>query len=408
MTRRHPLWRILAALAVLSLVAAACGDDNDDNTTAASDDNTDTSEAPADGGGDGGVTCEDISLGFFGALTGEAANLGINIAQGAQLAINQFNEENPDCQVGYEEFDSQGSPDQAPALAQEAIGNDSVVGIIGPAFSGESRAANPIFDEAGLPIITPSATGVDLSEQGWSIFHRALGNDASQGPAAATYILNELGATKIAVIDDASEYGKGIADIVRETVQGSDAELSTSQSIDPTSQDFSATVNAIRADAPDAIFYGGYYAEAGRLLKQLRDAGVETTFVSDDGAKDPGLVEAAGGDTAEGAIVTCPCAPIEDIEGGEEFAAAYAEAFDGAEAGTYSAEAYDSANAFLEAIKAGNTDRESINTYLNEELDFAGITKTLSFDEKGEVAEVTIYAYKVEGGEIVAVGAIEG
>lgn len=407
MTRRHPLWRLLALLAALGLFAAACGGDDGGETTAGGQ----TSETTAaDDGGQGqgqgeGVTCQDVSLGFFGALTGENANLGVNIAQGAELAITQFNEENPGCQVGYEEFDSQGSPDQAPALAQEAIGNESLVGIIGPAFSGESRAANPIFDEAGLPIITPSATGVDLSQQGWTIFHRAVGNDSSQGPAAAAYILGELGATSVAVIDDASEYGKGIADLVREAVQA-DGELSTSESIDPTSQDFSATVNAIRSDAPDAIFYGGYYAEGGRLLKQLRDAGVEATFVSDDGSNDPGLIEAAGADAAEGAILTCPCAPISEIEGGTEFQQAYQEAF-GDEPGTYSAEAYDAANAFLEAIKAGQTDRKGINTYLNEELEFEGITKTISFDENGEIAEVTIYAYTVEGGKIVPIGPIE-
>lgn len=398
MRSRRRLWRIVALLAVMMLVLAACGDDDDDTEAGGG---TDTTEAS--GGSGGGVECEDVSLAFFGALTGDNANLGVNIMQGAELAVEQFNEENPDCQVGFEKLDSQGSPDQAPALAQQAIGNESIVGIIGPAFSGESRTANPIFDEAGLPLITPSATGIDLSTNGWDVFHRAVGNDNSQGPAAAAYITDELGASKVVVIDDASEYGKGIADVVRDEL--GDA-VAASDSIDPAAQDYSSTVNEIRSADPDVIYYGGYYAEGGRLLKQIRDAGIDATFMSDDGALDPGLVEAAGAAAAEGAIATCPCAPAADIEGGPEFQEAYQEAY-GDEAGTYSTEAYDAASVFLEGIKEGNTTRESMLEFLNE-VTFEGLTKTLSWDETGEIAEITIYAYKVENGEFAPVGPIGG
>lgn len=392
---RRPLWRIVALLAVLAFVFAACGDDNDNETSSGG---SGTTEA-----GGGGVTCSDVAIGFFGALTGDNANLGVNIMQGAELAVKQFNEANPDCQVGFEKFDSQGSPDQAPALAQKAIGNKKLIGLVGPAFSGESRAANPIFDEAGLPIVTPSATGVDLSAQGWKIFHRAVGNDNSQGPAAAKYIVDTLKAAKVAVIDDKSEYGKGIADVVRQEL-GSKATVS--DSIDPQAQDYSSTVNKVKAAAPDAIFYGGYYAEGGRLLKQLRDAGVKATFVSDDGSLDKGLIEAAGAANAEGAVMTCPCAPIGDIEGGPEFQKAYKEAT-GDEPGTYSPEAYDAANVLLEGIKQGNTTREKLNDFLGT-VSYKGITKTLKWDDKGEIAEITIYAYTVKNGEITPIGPIKG
>ena len=127
----------------------------------------------------------------------------------------QYNEKHKDCQVKLKQFDSQGSETQAPALAKTAIDDKTVIGIVGPAFSGESKAADPAFNEAGLTTITPSATNPALAKNGWKTFFRALGNDASQGPAAAKYIKDDLKATKVFVMDDASEYGKGLADIVK-------------------------------------------------------------------------------------------------------------------------------------------------------------------------------------------------
>ncbi|MFM7411247.1 MAG: branched-chain amino acid ABC transporter substrate-binding protein, partial [Actinomycetota bacterium] len=292
-----------AALAVsLAFVAAACGDDND---SASTEDTTATADTTATGDttapAEGGVTCaEGTSLAFFGALSGDAGNLGQNIKKGAELAVAQFNAANAGCQVTLKEFDSQGSPDQAPALATEAIGDATILGIVGPAFSGESKAVNPAFDEAGLAIITPSATNEALNDNGWKIFHRALAGDDKQGPGIVAYIQNKLAAETVGVIDDASEYGKGLADIVRE---GLGDKVVASDSIDPAAADFSAAVSKMKEAAPAAIFYGGYYAEAGKLAKQLRDAGVESTLVFGDGVKDVGFVEAAG-PAAEGSIIT--------------------------------------------------------------------------------------------------------
>ena len=163
-------------------------------------------------GGDGGAACDQV-LAFFGPETGPAAGLGAPIIQGIELAIEEYNAD-ADCAVELTKFDSQGSPDQAPSLATEAAGNETIVGIVGPAFSGESAAAGPIFAEAGLPTVSPSATNPTLSENGWDTFHRALGNDATQGPAAAKYICDTVGAKSVFVIDDASEYGAGLASIV--------------------------------------------------------------------------------------------------------------------------------------------------------------------------------------------------
>jgi branched-chain amino acid transport system substrate-binding protein len=373
-----------APLLALALALTACGTSGGDDEASS-------------GGGEAG-TCEDVAIGYFGALTGSAANLGINIRNGVKLAVDQFNDKNADCQVGLEEYDSAGDPNQATGLATQAIGDDNVIGIVGPAFSGESDTAGPIFAEGGLPTITASATNPALSENGWKTFHRILGNDASQGPAAAAYISDVLGSKKVFVVDDASAYGAGLAEIVVDSlgdgVVGTDT-IQTGQT------DFSATVTAIRSSGADAVFFGGYYAEGGLLAAQMRGTGVTATFVVPDGVKDPGFVEAAG-DAAEGTIITCPCLPPEESQ---DFFKAYQKAFGSAPA-TYSAEAFDAANVFLQGILEGNTDRDSLLEWVND-YSGDGITKSIKFDENGEVENISVWAYKVENGEIVADQEIE-
>ncbi len=384
MTRTNKRVRGLVALiAATGLALSACG------TT---DDGGDGGDGGSGSGSDS-AAC-DLTLAFFGPQTGPAAGLGEPIINGAQLAIDEYNAD-AECEVAFEQFDSQGSPDQAPSLATEAVGNDAIIGVVGPAFSGESAAAGPIFAEGGLPTISPSATNPALSENGWDTFHRALGNDATQGPAAAVYIRDTIAAKSVFVIDDASEYGAGLAGIVEEELGDT---VVDSDTIQVGQTDFSATVTKVTSSDADTIFFGGYYAEAGLLIRQLRDGGFEGTFVVADGVKDPGYIEGAR-NAAEGTVITCPCIPAED-PAVTEFAAAYDAAFGGAP-GTYAAEAYDAANIFLDGIAEGVGTREEMLEFVNG-YDEAGITKQLKFDETGEPADVHVYAYKVEGGEIVS------
>ncbi len=388
MIRTTRRWRVAAATVAAGLTLTACGTTDDAEP-----------ESGGNGGEGGGEAACDVSLAFFGPQTGPAAGLGQPIIQGAQLAIDEYNAE-AECEVGYELIDSQGSGDQAPSLATEAAGNEAIIGIIGPAFSGEGAAAGPIFAEAGLPTVTPSGTGTTLSEQGWDTFHRALGNDATQGPAAAKYIQETIEAAGAFVIDDASEYGAGLANIVKDDlgdlVVGEDT-IQTGQT------DFSATVTRANASGADTIFFGGYYAEAALLIGQLRDGGFKGTFVVADGVKDPGYIDGAKA-AAEGTIITCPCIPAE-----EPAVADFAEAFEaefGGPPGTYAAEAYDAANIFLDGIAQGINNREDMLAFINE-YDEPGVTKQLAFDETGEPSDIHIYAYKVEGGQIVSEAEIE-
>ncbi|GAA1788652.1 branched-chain amino acid ABC transporter substrate-binding protein [Planosporangium flavigriseum] len=335
-------------------------------------------------------------IAFFGALTGGNAILGINIRDGAKLALKQYNDKHKDCTVDLVEKDSEGSAEKAPPLATAVAGDSKILGVVGPAFSGESKVANPILSSAGVVILTASATNPALATSGWKTFHRGLGNDASQGPAAARYIKNTLKAQKVFVIDDASEYGKGLADQVKQTlgtaVIGSDV-------IQEKQTDFSALVAKIQAANPDAIFHGGYVREGAPFLKQLRGAGVKATYVAGDGAKTDDLISGAGKDSAEGSILTCPCVPGDKVEG--SFPADY-KALSGRDPGTYSAEAYDAANILLKGIEAGNTTRAKLNDFVSK-YEGQGITTKFKFQDNGELDpnSVAVWAYIVKNGQIV-------
>lgn len=376
--------RVGTPLLAAALLLAGCG-----GSTGGNDGESATATGGDSGGGGGSEQCS-VKLGFFGALTGDAANLGINIRNGAELAVEQFE---GDCEVELVDYDSQGDPTQAPGLAKSAIDDEDVIGIIGPAFSGESEVAHPPFAEAGLPAISASATNPELSQNGWETFFRVLGNDATQGPAAASYISDTLGAESVFVIDDASAYGKGLADIVIEDL--GDAVVGT-DTIQQKQTDFSATVTKIRAVDPDVVFFGGYYAEAGLLISQIRDAGLTPTFVVGDGVKDDGFLTAAG-EAAEGTVITCPCLPPDQAEGtfAEDYEAEY-----GTVPATYSAEAYDATSIFLAGIEAGATTREEMLEFV-QGFEGDGVTKQLAFDENGEPAEVSVWAYTVQDGAIV-------
>lgn len=370
-------WRVAAAAAATALTLAACG-------------TTDSGDGGDSGDSASGEPACDLKIAFMGALTGPAAGLGAAAVNGAELAVEQYNKENSDCPVEFVKQDSQSDPEQAPGVAKDIIDDEKVIGLVGPLFSGESEAADPLFNEAGLPMITASATNPTLSEQGWEYFHRLLGNDATQGPQVSKVLTEIAKAEKPFLVEDDSAYGQGLTEEARkdlgDAVAGEDR-VTTGQT------DFQPTVTKILDADADAVFFGGYYPEAQIFIKQLRGAGFEGTFVVPDGVKDPSFPEVAG-DAAEGTIVTCPCIPGETVK---EFNDAYTEMFN-EEPGTYGPEAYDAANVFLDGIAEGIKDRKEMNDFVNE-YNEEGVSKTVSFDENGESEEIPIWSYEVKNGK---------
>ena len=190
MATKHTL-RTLAALSAAGLALTACGTTSSSSSTASS-----------------GSSCTSgQKLAFLGATTGDYGALGQNMVGGIKLALDEYNKEHSDCEVSLKVFDSQGDPDKATPLATQIVGDDSIVGLVGPGFSGESLATGKTFAAAGLPGISPSATNVTITQQGWATYHRVIGNDSAQGAADAKYMLETANAKKVFVIDDGSDYG---------------------------------------------------------------------------------------------------------------------------------------------------------------------------------------------------------
>ncbi|WP_084180723.1 branched-chain amino acid ABC transporter substrate-binding protein [Jatrophihabitans endophyticus] len=345
--------------------------------------------------GDGKAKCASgLSLAYIGTINGDSAALGQAIRNGAKLAVDQHNAANPGCKVGFKQFDSEGSPDKAPGVVTQAINSKDIIGVVGLPFSGESKAVGKAFNSAGLVTITPSATNPGLSQNGWKTFFRALGNDASQGPAAAKFISDDLKASKVCVIQDDSEYGTGLGAAVKKALG---SKVTCTDDVKTKQTDFSATVNKVVGAQPDAVFYAGYYPEAGPLAQQLKQQGYQGKFVAPDGTKDPEFIKAAGQSAAQGAYFTCPCVPA---DAAAKFASEYKKAY-GTEPQTYSSEAYDAATIQLAGIDKGNTTRAKLLTWVKG-YDADGITKHYKFAADGELSgTVAIWSYVVKGNEIV-------
>jgi len=341
-----------------------------------------------------------LKIAYQGPLTGPEAALGINELNGVKFALKKFLDANKSANVDpvVYEVDDQGDPAVAAPIAPKVAAEECVVALVGPAYSGASKVSLPVYLSAGLPIITPSATNPTLPEFGKSIFHRAVLTDDYQGPAAARLITSKVKNAAVFLVNDASDYAVGLQKTVDITLAG----RVVGKDVTPTgTTDFSATIAKIKKSKANAVFYSGYFSQAAVFVKQLRDSGSKIVFASGDGTLDNQFVKLAR-KAAEGALLTAPAIPFETAS--PKLAAEMVKA--GWTPGVYTTESFDAANFFLEAIKAGNTDRASINKYVSTKSS-KGLSKTLKFDADGEVSGADVNGFIIKNGKIVLLGAIK-
>ncbi|HEV7567001.1 MAG TPA: branched-chain amino acid ABC transporter substrate-binding protein [Microbacteriaceae bacterium] len=395
----------LAIAAAAGLLMSGCANQGSTSTsTSASKINIPaitTIQTPANAvlpAGDGKATCPaGLTLGYIGAETGANAQLGINIYDGVQLALDQHNKANPGCQVGFKKFDTEGDPTKATGPVTQAVNEADIVGVVGLPFSGESKATGNILEQKGLVHITPSATNPGLTTNGWTTFFRGLGNDAVQGPAAAKFVTGKLQAKKVYLVQDDSDYGIGLA---ATTSKALGSALIGTDKVTTGQKDFSAVISKIINAKPDAVYYSGYYAEGAPFDQQLVTKGYTGTFVAPDGVKDDQFIKLAGNASAN-AYFTCPCIPGELIP---TFESAYKTSFN-LEPGTYSIEGYDAATILLSGIDAGQTTRADLLAWVKS-YNKDGLSKHYKWDTTGELQAPTVYGYKVANGKIVPIGTI--
>jgi branched-chain amino acid transport system substrate-binding protein len=389
MSRRTPSWwRVSAVVVALALVSAACGDDKKDTNA----------------GGDGGGAAKPVSLAFVGPKTGDAANLGINILYGAQLAVKQENARQSDFKFTLKEFDTQGDPAQAPSQLALYKDDASILGLVGPAFSGETKAVLPDLQNAGLVMISASATNADLPNvvPNQTVFHRALPDDKRQGAAVAEFLKAKYANKSVFYIHDNQEYSKGLAEQVAAAAAANGNTNKGTAVINGKDDLYSSAVNSAKAAKADVIFYGGYYNEAGKLKKQLTDATVTSTFISGDGSLDGGFITAAGAQ-AEGAIISCPCNLAVESATGKlgTFAKDYKAEFT-KDAGTYSSEAFDATNILMKGIEAGNDTRAKLLAYVEGLGSYNGVSKKIEFETNGNLKSTTVYFFLVKNGKFTS------
>jgi len=245
-----------------------------------------------------GKQSSDIKIGHVGPITGGIAHLGKDNENGARLAIEQANEAK--IKLGGKEVkfvlvaeDDQADPKVGTTVAQKLV-DAKVAGVVGHLNSGTSIPASPLYNGAGIPVISGSATNPKLTEQGFKTQFRVVGRDDQQGPAIASYLANNNKPKTVAVIDDATAYGEGIANEVEKTLKAASiAVLPREKGTDKTT-DWKAVLTKLKGRNPDAIFYGGMDATGGPLMKQGRELGITAAFAFGDGACTEEMAKLAG------------------------------------------------------------------------------------------------------------------
>jgi branched-chain amino acid transport system substrate-binding protein len=385
---------------VLPLALAACGSSSKGATT-----NTTPSGGASSSGGvkqTGGT----VTIGFQGPLSGpNSPQLGINGVNGVKLAIDQANKakELP-YTLKLDQSDDQGTPDQGPTAARKLV-DDKVIAVVGPMFSGATKASEPVFSQAGILSVSPSATNTALTTLGFKTFVRVVAPDSVQGKAAADYLVKKLKAKKVYSLDDNSDYGTGLSKALDAQLQADGATV-THDGINPT-KNYTAEATKIIGSNPDAVYYSGYYSEFGPLTKALKAAGYKGVLMSGDGSNDDQYIKDAGGaSNANGTYLTCACGDANSDPKAASFVSDY-KALNGQPPGTYSGEAYDATNALIKVLK-GLGDKPTASQVVDayKKVDYEGLTKTVKFTSSGEVEGDAVYMYQVKDGKRVVLGLI--
>jgi branched-chain amino acid transport system substrate-binding protein len=358
------------------------------------------------GGSGGGQT---YKIAFQGPLSGDNAQLGINEVNGADLAIEQANAKGD---LGFKlelvKADDQGSPEQAPTAAAQVLQDDAVLGVVGPSFSGATKAIGATYGDAGLSFISPSATNPTLSQQGFPTFHRIVPSDNVEGTQAAD-LFAKKGYKKVVVIDDLSDYGKGVADALQKELEAKNVSVQRI-GVDAKTTDYGSTATQVAASGAQAVFYGGYDAQAGLFAQALQAAGFKGDKYTGNGGKSSVFTNGAGA-AGDGWYFTCGCSDATVAPAAKEFTAAYQKKFN-TDPSTYSPEAFDATNAMIQAIKTaaknGTPTREAVEKAVDG-LDYKGITTEVKFDKTGEVdaSAQVVNLFQQKGGKILLLGNIK-
>lgn len=362
--------------------------------------------------GAGQVLAQDtVKIGGNFELTGDAAAYGTPMSEAAKLAVKEVNENGGllGGEVEYVEYDNTSDLTEAASVAQR-LASEDVVGIVGPATTGDSNAQIPVIQEAAVPAILPAATGngMTLDDNGdvFEYLFRVAFEDAFQGRAAATYVTETLGAQTAALfVDQSTDYATGLEQAFTEEFEALGGQVVTTESFQSGDTDFTASLTSLLSQEFDVLYVPGYYTEVGLLIKQARELGITQPIVGGDGLGNQTLVDLAGASNVNDVYYTAHYSPLSEDEDLQAFLTKFEEEY-GKQADQFAVLSYDATMLLLDAVeRAGSTDRQAVTDALAATETFDGLTGTFSIDEDhNPVKEVLML--QLTNGEVANVEAV--
>ncbi|MGE0311619.1 MAG: branched-chain amino acid ABC transporter substrate-binding protein [Lautropia sp.] len=345
-----------------------------------------------------------VKIGHVGPLTGAIAHLGKDNELGGKMAIADLNKMNLKIGGKSVKFELMGEddaadPKQGTAAAQKLV-DAKVAGVIGHLNSGTTIPASRIYHDAGIPQISPSATNPKYTQQGYKTAFRVVANDGQLGGTLGRYAVNELKAKKIAVVDDRTAYGQGVADEFQKAAKAAGATIVGREFTNDKATDFNAILTKLKGASPEVVFFGGMDAVAGPMLRQLKQLGMNVKFMGGDGICSPKLAELAGDSMSDNQVVCAEAGGV--TKEGEAKMAAWRERFKkemGADVQIYAPYVYDATMVMVEAMKAADsTDPKKFGPMIAK-TNYQGVTGPIAFDDKGDIKEGTLTLYTYKGGK---------
>jgi branched-chain amino acid transport system substrate-binding protein len=396
----QPRMNAIALAAVAALTLVACGKEEPKPAPQAA--------APAAPAAPPPPPTMTVNIGHVAPMTGGIAHLGEDNANGARLAIEQANSAKISIDGKEVKFiliaeDDQADPKVGTTVAQKLV-DAKVAGVVGHLNSGTSIPASSIYNQAGIPVISGSATNPKLTEQGFKTQFRVVGRDDQQGPAIASFLAANNKPKVVAIVDDATAYGEGLANEVENTLKAAGIKVLPREKGTDKTTDFKAILTKLKGRNPDAVFYGGMDATGGPMLKQARELGLKAVFAFGDGACTDKMAELAG-TAAEGLL--CSQAGIPPQAASRTFLDGYKAKFN-KDPILYSPFTYDATNLLIESMKKANSADPS--KYLPElaKLSYKGATGVIAFDDKGDRKNAEITIFTLKGNKVEPIAIVQG
>lgn len=353
---------------------------------------------------------QEIKLGFAGPLTGAQAQYGKDMQNGIVLALDDFNATHPkiegkDVKFILQSEDDQADPRAGSLVAQKLVDN-GIKGMLGHFNSGTSIPASAVYSRAGIPEIA-MATSPEYTHQGFKTTFRMMTSDTQQGSVVGAYVVKKLGAKRIAIVDDRTAYGQGLADEFEKSAKAAGGNIVRREFTTDRAVDFKAVLTNLKRLNPDVIFYGGAEAQSAPMVQQMRELGMQATLVSGEMSKTDNFIRLAG-KSSEGTICSLAGLPLDQMPGGPAYSERYQKRF-GSPVQTYSPYAYDGAMAMMKAMIKANSSEPTKYLPALAATSFSGVTsQRIGYDVHGDLKEGGITMYKVTAGKWQPLESIAG